>query len=706
MNHPEPEAGMQRMYPHRYILFAVSFAICIAWYLLVYNSHCNGVMEACGPGFRWASILWGGWITAITVLVLYLAGNRFLGRFFHGLETGTSEDRIFVIIASVVTGYWLLQILLFPVFLFHMQFLLAPLFAISVLYTIWNCPQVSICIPGNSGSREASTIILLSVLSLFPAILMLLLPDINWDSAGVHLPLAQRFANDGIGFLSEDYSAWIMASGVHLVYGLFLVLDAREAIGWLNFMALAGTLAAGWSFTRKFWGERAGAYAVLALASTGLLIQLALDARIDGFLALFTLVAVMSCLWPASGKHQANHLLLLSAIALGNALGVKYLAVIPAAVVGMVLLVRAYTVNGKSIPARLFAAGLVFIVLPSSSWYLMNAWHTGDPLYPYIHGKVQSFEAGERKPLYRELDRLLDEDQLAEVPASPMTRAFLQNRQGTAGKVPSLLNPFSVFLDYRSHGRVPLQNAGILLLAFFLVPFFYRDKKLLLVAGLGLVLYMAIGWKTYLLRYAVFAIPVMTVASAAVLSKFRASHVGPLVMISGLMSLLYLDYYQMEIFLNRHPVQWLSGSSSEVRWLQTPGYDGDNSMPLLVQSIAKEMQSVSPQITANDRILFVGESKAFLLPVQAIPDISRYGYHWTRRVVSTKGDFAAMDELLEKEGITFIAVNYRYLDWVTRHVPLKQKRFLYFYNHLHAFLARYASEWKAVGGIRIYRLEN
>ena len=86
----------------------------------------------------------------------------------------------------------------------------------------------------------------------------------------------------------------------------------------------------------------------------------------------------------------------------------------------------------------------------------------------------------------------------------------------TDDEPPNLLDPVSIYLEPRVHSRKLYQTLSPLLLIFLFFPLMWRDKKLMILSSSVLLVYVAIGRQTYLLRYVLLVIPLMAVVAGVV----------------------------------------------------------------------------------------------------------------------------------------------------------------------------------------------
>ncbi|HEV3023624.1 MAG TPA: hypothetical protein VGX76_14215 [Pirellulales bacterium] len=105
----------------------------------------------------------------------------------------------------------------------------------------------------------------------------------------------------------------------------------------------------------------------------------------DVGLAAFTTLA-LAAWWKGAIDDEGPRWYLMAGWMLGGALGTKYLALVFAAAWG---LVAAFRLSSWRARGRQSLAGMLMIAIVAASasgvWYARAAWHTGNPVYPFLH---------------------------------------------------------------------------------------------------------------------------------------------------------------------------------------------------------------------------------------------------------------------------------------------------------------------------------
>jgi hypothetical protein len=203
----------------------------------------------------------------------------------------------------------------------------------------------------------------------------------EWDAISYHLadPKLYLIGHTIRPLPTEHHSNFpfcvemLFASG--LLYGGYALANL--------FNLILSALAAGavYAFGRRLANRAVGVAAALLFATTPIVVWEARTAYIDVALALYAALgafaAVSAC--REASERRRTELLALAGAAFGFALGVKYLAVVPFALVCGLLLARRVPLR----QAALFALVGVAVGCP---WYLKNAILLKNPVYPYLYG--------------------------------------------------------------------------------------------------------------------------------------------------------------------------------------------------------------------------------------------------------------------------------------------------------------------------------
>jgi len=223
---------------------------------------------------------------------------------------------------------------------------------------------------------------LLAVLVIVTA-LASLKPVTDGDALCYHLQVPKFFLiQGGVGF-EPDLHETIYPLGVEMLYAVGLECGgpvACRVIEWVLGMVLAaGTMA----LARPFLGARFWWAGVVVLAVPAVSNGMSAPLN-DVALAASGVAAILA--WVRFLDRPDPGRALLAGAAAGLAIGIKYPALILAAILGFGLLVRSLRLAGVGSCKWLLWAGLyaLGVVALGGVWYLRSYVHTGNPVFPYF----------------------------------------------------------------------------------------------------------------------------------------------------------------------------------------------------------------------------------------------------------------------------------------------------------------------------------
>lgn len=539
-----------------------------------------------------------------------------------------------------------------------------------------------------------------------------LLPNSDWDSALYHLPLAERYASGALWGRDPYFPAFAFPGAVHLLYAALLAIGLESAITPLAFQVTLLTLVTSIVLARQTGGRRAPIWAALAFATTPILWQLGLDARIDGFLAFEIALAVYALVRFAQQGRDPH--LVFAAFALGAAIGTKYTAwpfVVAVGALGLGL--RVWAGRGTRGLVRLVAGCTLALALPNAGWYVANLAIHGDPFFPILRGDYVLDARGEARHLHR-ADEPLDPALLADPAVQARLRVIERTPHAEAPDhlfdfVDLLLRP-ERYAVRPSHGMGPLLLLSLALpLALPVLPERRRAAILLWLLGWGS--YGLLGSQTGLLRYAAPSLPLLAAATGVLIARipWRAVHLA-----IGLAALLLLardhESEQRKLALLK-PRLVLDGEASpwsdatlRTRWLEQVGFNFTPPMAFVADEMSQRVASGA--IPASCRVFMVGEGKGRLLPCDFLPDSSWFGHRFVAELLAAELDPDRVAASLHAQGVTHLLYNRAYYDWVLTDTDTSRERIAFLLAHLERFLDAHAEPVLDVGGIGVYELRS
>jgi len=546
---------------------------------------------------------------------------------------------------------------------------------------------------------------------LIPYLLQSLLPNADWDGACCHLPLAQRFIDQGLLEVDALRYKFSMPGNVHLMYALFFLAGAESAVIPFNFLISLLTGVAVFVFVRRETGVHGGVIGLLLYASSNIFLELGLDPRIDGILSFFSLIAVYSLhRWLTDRRRMY---LFLCAISCGAAAGTKYTAV---ALIGGIVLVlvgdQLFTTaaspeddettpgrfRGVTIPLLLF-----FLLVPSGFWYVRNAVSLGDPMYPELGKRFVWFET--KKDQLRERVRSVVASYPPDHAFHEHDRQWQKRRKASRdSSVPNVYNLVDVLLNPARHARKrgSLHTIHPFLLVFFFFPFVRRNGPSRALFALASGLFLFIGYQTDLTRYLLPALILMIPPAAIVLSRWSHPWYLYPVLLIFLVSFGYNARKELQTFNRTGGMLYLTGKVDRLDWLaEIAGYHQMTGMPRAIRDINRRVKT--GDLESTGKVFGVAAEKGRLLTLDFVPDHSRMGNTWINRFLKADRDYGKTYEWLRANEFRYILFNAGYFEHVYRQWGDVYGSFAHF--HLFRFKERYGEVVYWDNGVLLIRLK-
>ncbi len=336
--------------------------------------------------------------------------------------------------------------------------------------------------------------ILILAVILLPILLLPLYPPTAFDATMYHLAEAKQYTSEHrMGFNPYiRFNAFPQVNEMLFTLMLLLFDDiAAQQVQFLMMGLLAATL---YSWALRWWDRTVGLWAVALWLSNPLILWLGSVAYVEIGLAVFvTLGAYALFNWLDTDKRSW---LVASAVCWGFAAGSKYLALFPLLLAGLFVLY----VGLKQRRYNSIAVFCLVIALLSAPWYVRSFHYTGNPVFPYL---ASTFGYGHWSV------------------ADVASLHWEQSTFGTGKTLGSFLSlPWNLSLRAEKfHGGTPPPSPICFLSLPFLLFFAFRDARVRHLFFLALAYILFWFLSVQVLRYLVPVIPLLCLASAAVLHQ-------------------------------------------------------------------------------------------------------------------------------------------------------------------------------------------
>lgn len=553
---------------------------------------------------------------------------------------------------------------------------------------------------------------------ILPVFLQTLLPNTDWDSALVHLPLSKHFLEQGLLTLDPMRPTYAVPGAIHLFYAAFFAVGCESSITPFNFAILLLTVVGAYALAARFWGRKAGLWSAAVLLSSNIMIELGLDPRIDGFLAAFTLMSLFAFLLWIHDSYKLPYLVI-CAVMLGLAVGTKATGVFPVGILSLFILVSG-TRHYSSKKPLFFKHVLLFfliVAIPSGIWYGRNLAAFGDPIYPRHSGRFYYSRTGERKVLREALAPYLSN---ADSPGIQQFKRRIETKYPAEARDPAEAGPKTLFnlleifrqqtkgyektqqFRQTDYARKPYHFMSPLLVLFFFLPLVRRDRVSLVLYAAGMMLFFLMGVQTHLLRYALFVMPILSIGTALLISRIQ--HIGWRVGWGIILCILLFQngVREWEKYSGMESSAFFSGKLDRLAWLSHVGYSSSPSTPKALHAINTYIRQgvISPDST----ILMVYEGKGRLLDCNHIDDDSWIGAVWLAELIESDLDYDRLADSFRAKGIDYILVNQNFVTWLLLRAKANKGLIAFNSYHLDRFLRQHSHIVYQKHGILLARL--
>ncbi len=355
--------------------------------------------------------------------------------------------------------------------------------------------------------EKISTLIIIGFIFYFSVMILLLCfcPPIARDALIHHLAIPKLWISHG-GFYEmpwAEYSYYPM--NLDLIYLIPLFWGNDTIPNFIHFGFALGTAAMIYCYLRRKFNTVAGLLGFLIFLSTPVISKLATMAYVDLGLVFFITVSVLSFLrWLEQNDPQCRWLVI-SAIAMGLALGTKYNAMVAWFFMTLAVVFISSRNTGRS--GQALKHGLLFFLISLavfSPWLIKNAVLTGNPLYPLFPGLFAGASSGggigsstfvhAHASLFRSREIFFGEN-LLEILSIPI-RIFFQGQDDSPKYFDGVLTPLL-----------------ILFVPFAFIRKEFKAEKLLFLLLASFVILTAFLLDQIRIRYMLTAIPFLAVLS-------------------------------------------------------------------------------------------------------------------------------------------------------------------------------------------------
>lgn len=494
-------------------------------------------------------------------------------------------------------------------------------------------------------SRENKVTALLYLLLVAFLTLRAATPPTAADELIYHLSVTNDFVKHGCVYPMFDNSLGNFPFLIHMVYALGRLAGSDIAARLFSLLLAISTSFALLGFCSRYLARRIGVVAMFAFFAAGMVMEVAVTARIDVSLAGMIFMCTYAMVnYLESGDRTW---LWVSALLAGFSLGIKHTAAIWLALVGVMYLVQRLVRHRARVSAVL-GSGVVYALLAcaiASPWYLKNYVWFHNPIYPLVTGEVADF--GPQGVRYFDAN---DEQRLdahfntvrAEAPELVKSQEQELTEASNARIERHPLRWWEYFSEPQKYLMAePYHYPNYL---FLFIPFLVLVKRRrwivwLLILSLGFVFLVILT--SWIARYLLPAYPALTVVAAYTLVKITERIRQEKLVIFGVAAALgMIVAIGLTSMMSFNSFSYLAGISSRRQTISRFTY-------------YRPIDFINTQLPATARILVIGDQLTYGIEREYLGDESWLATKW-RRLLVRNGSLAEVNEDLKHQGFTHI----------------------------------------------------
>jgi hypothetical protein len=504
--------------------------------------------------------------------------------------------------------------------------------------------------------RVALTILFAALVVIFAVRAMT--PPHTPDEAIYHLSVTKQFVQQGRVFAVTDNWAGNMPFLVQMIYGICLIAKADIAAKLFSLVLAVICSLALYGFCRRFLTRRAGVAAMFAFFAAGMVVEVAITARVDVSLAgMLFMTAYAMMAYFQSGERGW---LYLSALLAGFSLGIKYSAGIYILLLAVMYLEEGFLRRQPFV--TVIKRGLIYtaiVVAISSPWFIKNFIWFGNPVYPFITGEVAELSAGERRYFNAEDQLRLDahfEKARKEMPSLVRSREIEMARAEQRRVERRPLRVWEYFTKPDAYNMAEeFHYPNYLFLFAPLMVFAARNRWLIWLAAFSAAFFIVTIQTSWIARLLLPIYPALTLMSAYAITELsaRADLAGLLPRVSkavlipaiavaaALVPTAVLSVVQS---VKTNDLSFIKGDLSRSDYMKNfyyypPSYFINHSTP------------------ENTRVMMIGAQTCYDLDRDYLADVNWDSTEWRRRLVRANS-IEELNEDLKRSGITHVWVAY------------------------------------------------
>jgi hypothetical protein len=486
------------------------------------------------------------------------------------------------------------------------------------------------------------------------------------DESIYHLSVTKRFVEQSRVFPVDDNWAGNMPFLIQMLYALCLMAKADIATKLFSLcLAFVCSLSL-YAFGCRFLTRRAGLVAMFSFFAAGMVVEVAVTARIDVSLAGMLFLATYAMMLYFQTRQSAW--LYTSAMLAGFGLGIKYSAGIAIVFLGVMFLVESFLRRQEpavTVVKRvlLFSAILAIVASP---WFVKNLVWFGNPVYPFITGEAADLTPGRFRYFNAE-----DQTRLAayfERAHRQMPDLVVDREKQMAAAAAKRVDrhPLRFWEYFTKPGSYSMaedfQYPNYLFLLAPLIIFAPRNRWLIWLGLFSVVFFLATVTNSWIARLLLPIYPALTLISAYAISELaaaidwdrwrkklmpRAAVLPALAVAFALVPTALLSIVQC---VNTNDLSFIRGDISRSEYMSQFYYYPPS-------------RFINTSIPEGSRAMMIGAQTSYDLRRDYIADVNWDSTEW-RRMLVRNNTMAELNEDMKRRGITHVWVAYALFTFV------------------------------------------
>jgi 4-amino-4-deoxy-L-arabinose transferase-like glycosyltransferase len=461
---------------------------------------------------------------ALGLSVVFLCIGHALGRRFSLNFANTAEHISFSVFLG--TGVVGLSVLCLGLLGLLRPWPITTVLAVYIAVTARDLPDLYRVVIGGiraaTLTREARVVASLFLCLFVILVLRTATPPTDGDELIYHLPVVKYFVQQGRVSANYDNSLGNIPLLIHMSYVVCLVAGSDIAARLFSLFLAIFTAVALYGFCSRFLTRNVGVVAMFGFFAAGMVVEVAVTARIDASLAGMLFLATYSMMNYLETERQ--QWLWVSAIFAGFSLGIKYSAGLWLLFVGVMYVVERL-IRKREYFGGVLRRGLIYTCVAAaiaSPWYIKNYAWFHNPVYPFLSGELAEFGPHGIRYFNADDEQKLDahfDAARKEIPEVVKTQQ--QQLQNAVSSQPPR-HPMRLWTFFTEPNTYlmsePFHLPNYLFLVTPLLLFLKKQRWVLWLLALSLAFVLSVTSRSWIARYLLPAYPSLTIVASYTLT--------------------------------------------------------------------------------------------------------------------------------------------------------------------------------------------